>query len=79
MSKLVPGTVVRISNLSQPSYFLYKSYLKYSPLLICPCHLKRDILLIVEEVIDDVVILKVKGRKCLTMTFKADLETVFEH
>jgi len=75
----VPGTLVKISNLSKSSYYVYKSYLQYTPLLICPCHVKRDKILRVEDVFDNgLVILSIKGSKALTMTYKSDLEAIYE-
>ena len=76
---LIPGSIVKISNLSKASYFLYKSYLKYSPLLICPCHVKRDKILKVEDTFENgVVLLSIKGSRALTMTFSSDLELLYE-
>jgi len=76
---IVPGTVVKISNLSKPSYYLYRSYLQYSPLLICPCHVKRDVPMTVEDIINkNIVLLKGKRKPFLTIVYKQDLEPVYE-
>jgi len=70
---------VKISNLSKSSYYLYKSYIRHSPLLICPCHVKRNVALVVEDVFDNgVVLLRLERGGALTMTFVSDLEPVFE-
>ena len=77
--KLIPGTVVVISNLSKASHLIYKKFLHISPLLICPCVVKRDRLLTVVDYFDNgVVLLSIKGSKNLTMTYSSDLETVYE-
>lgn len=76
--ELIPGTIVIISNLSKASYYLYRSYTHYSSYLICPCHLKRDQMLIVEEVIGNIVLLKAKNSNVLTMTYISDLQRVYE-
>ena len=79
-TNFTPGAVVKITNLSKSSYFLYRHYTQYSPLIICPCHLKRDQLLIVEDMFDNSkVLLKVKNRPLLTVTYSYDLELVYEH
>ena len=77
---LLPGTIVRIANLSKPSYYLYRAYLKYSPLLICPCRFrKRDHLFTVEDTFENgVVLLKSRSRSLLTMTYSTDLELIYE-
>jgi hypothetical protein len=73
------GQVVKISHLRKASFYLYKSYLRYSPLLICPCVVKRDVLLTVLDTFDNgVVLLKVNNSDNLTMTFSSDLESVYE-
>lgn len=77
--KFVPGTIVKISNLSKPSYYLYKKFTKQSPLLVCPCHLKRDIPLVVEDIFEKgIVLLKGKRGSFLTMTYASDLEAIYE-
>lgn len=77
--KFIPGTVVYIKNLSRASWYLYKKYLPDSPLLICPCHVKRNIPLVVIDVFNNgVVLLQVKNSVNLTMTFSNDLEAVYE-
>jgi hypothetical protein len=78
MTKLLPGTVVKINNLKKSSWYLYKKYLSISPLLICPCHCKNRIL-IVREVFDNgIVLLQVKNNSRLTMTYFNDLEAIYE-
>jgi hypothetical protein len=79
VDKFLPGTVVRINQLQRASWYLYKKYLPESPLLICPCHVKKDKPLIVIDHFDNnVVLLQVKGSTALTMTFKQDLEAIYE-
>jgi len=76
--KIIPGMIVTIDNLSKSSYYLYRSYLQFSPLLICPCKLKHGQLLTVEDIIDNKAILKVNGQNILTMTYIKDLEPIYE-
>jgi len=77
--KFTPGQVVRISNLRKASFYLYKSYLNYSPLLICPCIVKRhELMTVIENFDNNVVLLKIKNSNSLTMTYAEDLESVFE-
>jgi len=77
--KFLPGSIVKIGHLSKASYYVYKSYLKYSPLLICPCVVKRDRLLRIEDTFENgIVLLSIKGSSALTMTYSTDLEAVFE-
>ena len=76
--QFVPGMIVRISNLSKSSYYLYRAYLQYSSLMICPCKLKKDQLLIVEETLKDRVLMKAKDRNVFTITYAKDLEPVYE-
>jgi hypothetical protein len=79
MHKFLPGTVVRIVNLQKSSWYLYKKYIKESPLLICPCHVKRNIPLIVLDHFDNsVVLLQIKNNSRLTMTYANDLEAIYE-
>jgi hypothetical protein len=76
---LTPGQIVKITHLRPASFYLYKSYLKYSPLLICPCVVKRDVLLeVIENFENDVVLLRKLHSDTLTMTFASDLEPVYE-
>lgn len=76
---LTPGQIVKITHLRPASFYLYKSYLKHSPLLICPCVVKRDVLLkVIEYFPNDVVLLKLLNSDNLTMTFASDLESVYE-
>lgn len=78
-NKYIPGTVVRIDYLQQASWYLYKKYEKESPLLVCPCHLKRDIPLIVLDHFDnDIVLMQVQGSDILTMTYSQDIRAVYE-
>ena len=77
--KFLPGTVVKIENLSKGSWYLYKRYLPDSPLLICPCHLKREVPLVVLDNFDNgVVLLQVKNNATLTMVFQQDLKAIYE-
>jgi len=47
--------------------------------LICPCHVKRGKLLRVEDVFDNgIVLMSVRGSTALTMTYKEDLELIYE-
>jgi hypothetical protein len=79
MHKFLPGTIVRIKSLSKSSWYLYKKYLPNSPLLICPCHVKKGIPLIVLDYFDNgVVLLQVKNSIQLTMTYSNDLESIYE-
>jgi hypothetical protein len=79
MTKFIPGTVVKMTNLSRSSYFLYKKYLQVSPLLVCPCKIKRDVLLVIREVFDNgIALLQVKNNTRLTMVYINDLEAVYE-
>jgi hypothetical protein len=74
-----PGQIVKVSHLRPASFYLYKSYLKYSPLLVCPCIFKRDVLFeVIENFENGVVILRTLKNNQLTMTFSSDLETVYE-
>jgi hypothetical protein len=77
--KIIPGSIVTITNLSKASWYLYKKYLNFSPLLRCPCNYKRNTIMIVEDVFpNNVVLLKIKGENNLTMTFLQDLRLVHE-
>jgi hypothetical protein len=77
--KFCPGQIVKISNLKKASFYLYKSYLRHSPLLICPCAVKRDVALqVIEEFDHGVVMLKILKSNKLTMTYASDLESVYE-
>ena len=77
--KYIPGTVVTISNLSKASHFLYKKFLKQSPLLICPCHIKRDKIFTVIDCFDNgVVLLQLKNSNNLTMVYSKDLTAIYE-
>lgn len=80
MNTIIPGSIVVIKNLSKPSHYLYKKYLQICPTLICPCVLKRDILLIVDNIFDHgEVILKGKKHNIITMVYLDDLSLVFEN
>jgi hypothetical protein len=69
MKNFLPGTIVRISNLQKASWYLYKRYMPDSPLLICPCHCKKNIPLIVMDQFDNgVVLLQLKNSSSLTKT-----------
>ncbi len=78
-TKICPGMIVYIENLSKPSYYLYKSYLKHSPLLRCPCIFKKgNELFEVEEVYGTIAILKCVDKDILTMTYVSDLKPLYE-
>jgi len=75
--KYIPGTIVTISNLSKASHFLYKKF--KNPLLVCPCHLKRDCIFTVIDYFDNgVVLLQLKNSTSLTMVYSKDLTAIFE-
>jgi hypothetical protein len=77
--KFIVGTVVRINNLSKSSWYLYKKYLDQSPLLICPCHVKREVpLIVLDHFNNGIVLLQVKNSTALTMTFANDLRAIYE-
>ena len=78
MDKLVPGTIVKIKNLSKSSWYLYKKYLTFCPLLICPCHCKKRLLIVKDHFDNGVIFLQIKNNTRFTMTFANDLEAIYE-
>jgi hypothetical protein len=78
MHRFLPGTIVKINKLSKSSWNLYKKYLKDSPLLICPCHCKNSIFIVIDNFNNGVVLLQIKNNSRLTMTYAQDLEAVYE-
>lgn len=77
VSKIIVGSTVLISNLQKASYFIYRQYLNYSPLLICPCKVKRNIPLKVEDIFENGIHLLSNNKlKIITMTYRGDLELI---